>query len=352
MITHKFSIFLCVLLIMPFALWAQDREYPEIDQGIHPAPFEQVGNSGWQFLKLPTNARFAASGGITTVLSHGDAASALANPASIADVENIGVALNQMNYVVDTDYLSGGIVKNFGNWGFVGFNFVYLNYGDMVRTSIENLTDEQGQYTGQAELRLDGLGTFGAHDLAFGVSYARQITDRLQVGGTLRYISESIDDASSSNISFDIGTVYYTGLKTLRLAMVGRNFGPDAEFVTWNERIAYPPTKVYMPMQFQLGMAIDILEGGEANDHLWTIAAEFVHPNDGPEKVNVGTEYSFMNLLMLRGGYRFNYDEEGMTLGGGISVSMANSLDFLINYAYLDVGRFDTVHMFSAGFAF
>ncbi len=340
------------LLIVPCLLLAQDREYPIIDSGIHPAPFQQVGNSGWQFLKLPTNARFAAAGGVTTVLSHGDAASALANPASIADVKNISVALNQMNYVVDSDYMSGGIVKNFGKWGFAGVNFVYLNYGDMVRTSIKNLTDANGQFTGQAELQLDGLGTFGAHDLAMGVSYARQITDRLQVGGSLRYISESIDDATTNNISFDIGTVYYTGLKTLRLAMVGRNFGPDAEFVDWNQRVAYPATKVYMPMAFQLGAAIDILEGGESSAHLWTVAAEFIHPNDGPEKVNLGTEYKLMDLLMLRGGYRFNYDEEGLTLGGGINVSMANSLDFLINYAYLDVGRFDTVHMFSLGFAF
>lgn len=342
-----------ILLILPSMLLAQEREYPDIDYGIHPAPFEQIGMSGWQFLKLPTNARYAALGGVTSVISHGDASAAFANPASIADVENISVAVSKMTWLVDTDYQSASIVKNFGQLGFIGLNFVYLDYGDMQRTQVTNLTDPStGQLTGLSELTLSGLGTYTAHDLAIGLSYARNITDRLQVGGNLRYIQEKLDDATTSNISFDIGTVYYTGLKSLRLAMVGRNFGPDAEFVQWDERIAYPATKVYMPMSFTLGAAIDVLERGEDSPHQWTLAADFLHPNDGPEKVNVGTEYSFLDLLYLRAGYRFNYDEETVTFGGGVNVSMAGSLKFKANYAFLDFGRLDNVHMISLGVDF
>jgi len=349
---NNLGFYLCLLLMVPGVLLAQDRTYPDLDSGIHPAPFQQVGMSGWQFLKLPTNARFAATGGVTTVLSHGDASSALANPASIADVENFSVAVNQMNWLVETDFQSATLVKNMGTWGHFGVSFVYVDYGEMVRTGVKNLTDPAtGRFTGLSELELEGQGTFGAHDMALGVSYARNITDRLQVGGNLRYIEEKIDDATTSNIAFDIGTVYYTGLKTLRLAMVGRNFGPDAEFVSWNERIAYPPMKVYMPMQFQLGAAFDLFEGGE-NPYLWTVAAEFVHPNDGPEKINAGTEFTAYDLLTVRGGYRFGYDEEGITLGGGLNVSMAGNLAVRFNYAYVDFGRLDNVQMFSLGLDF
>ena len=100
-----------------------------------------------------------------------------------------------------------------------------------------------------------------------------------------------------------------------------------------------------MPMSFQLGAAFDILEGGD-NPYLWTVAGEFVHPNDGPEKINVGTEYTMFNLLSLRAGYRFNYDEEDLTFGAGINVK-TSSVGFTINYAYMNLNRFSEVHMFS-----
>jgi len=338
---------LIVLIAWPLAIFAQELPYPDINQGIDPAPFERVAMSGWQFLKLPTDARFAGMGGVTTANSHGDAASALGNPASIADIENLSVSLNSMNWLVDTKYQSLAAVKNFGKLGTIGINAVLLDYGDMVRTENQPIY-ENGEYTGRARSALD-LGTVTANDLAIGLSYARQVTDRLQVGGNLRYISEELDDAKTSNWSLDIGTVYYTGLRTLRIAMVGRNFGPDARFAEYDERIGFPAVEVRMPMSFQLGAAFDILEGKGDNPHFWTIAAEFAHPNDGPEKVNVGTEYTFMNFATLRGGYRFNYDEEGLTAGGGLRL-VTRAFAFKINYAYMDFGRFDSVSLFSLVF--
>jgi hypothetical protein len=343
---YRNGILLTILLVLPCLLLAQDRTYPDLDEGVNPAPFQQVGQSGWQFLKLPTHARYAAIGGVSSSLSHGDAAAALANPASVADIEDINVSFSRMNWLVDTDYSSGSIVKNMGSIGYLGLNFVYVDYGSVQRTSVSNLVDENGDITGLSELVLEGLGTYESHDVAVGLTYARTITDRLQVGGNLRYVSETLDDATTGNLSFDIGTVYYTGLKSLRIAMVGRNFGPDAEFVSFDQRVAVPATKVRMPMSFQLGAAFDILEGGDSSPYLWTVAAELIHPNDGPEKFNVGTEYSLFNLLSLRGGYRFNYDEEDLTLGAGINVK-TSSIGVGVNYAYIDFGRLSEVHMFS-----
>lgn len=85
--------------------------------------------------------------------------------------------------------------------------------------------------------------------------------------------------------------------------------------------------------------------------HLWTLAAEFVHPNDGPEKMNFGTEYAFRDLLKLRGGYRFNYDEAGMTLGAGLNLGVS-SYALALGYAYWDFGRLGATHIVSMGFSF
>ncbi|MBD3290095.1 PorV/PorQ family protein [candidate division KSB1 bacterium] len=216
----------------------------------------------------------------------------------------------------------------------------------MIRNEYNEVFDN-GVSTGRAEIALD-QGTFGAHDLAIGLTYSRQVTDQLQIGGNLRYVEEKLDDATAANWALDIGTVFHTGLKSFRIAMVGRNFGPDVNFAEYDERIQLEPASVKMPMSFNLGCAYDILENVDGNPHLWTVAAEFIHPNDGPEKVNIGTEYSFQDFLSLRGGYRFNYDEEGLTLGGGIKVK-TSSLAVSFNYSYWAFGVLGDVNMFSIG---
>ena len=55
-----------------------------------------------------------------------------------------------------------------------------------------------------------------------------------------------------------------------------------------------------------------------------------------------------MNTFALRGGYRFNYDEEGLTLGAGLNYGLSG-FKFKLDYAYVDVGLFEQVHMFSIG---
>lgn len=343
---YRLLVLVC-LLVLPGMLFAQPQTYPKVDYGIHPLEFEQVGMAGWQFLKIPTNARTAALAGITTSIGHGDANSAFGNPALITDVENMELGLSNMKWLVDIAYNSASFVKNFGALGAFGVNVVFLDYGDMYRTENREIFDEKGNSTGQTRQVID-LGTYSASDYSIGLSYARNITDRFQVGGTAKYMHETLDDAGTGQWALDVGTMFYTGFKTLRLSMVGRNFGPDVEFVSYDDRLGIPATSVKMPMVFALGTAFDIMEGGDNSQHFWTVAAEFTHPNDGPEKVHLATEYAFMKFVFLRGGYRFNYDEESFTLGAGIHL-LTSSFGIKIDYAFLDFGRFDSVHMFTLG---
>jgi hypothetical protein len=230
--SKRFIVYLVIFFvgIIPNYLKAQYNQ--DIDYGVHPADYERIGQSGWQFLKLPTNARHAGMGGIITAIGYGDAGNSLTNPASASEVRSVELMANYTQCFGDINYNAAAIVKNFGEWGNIGFHYIYLDYGEMVRNEYNEITVD-GLGTGQTEILTD-LGTFSAYDLALGLTYARQITDRLQVGGNFRYIEEKIDDARISNWAIDVGTMYYTGLKTLRLAMVGRNFGPDVQFADWD----------------------------------------------------------------------------------------------------------------------
>jgi hypothetical protein len=105
-----------------------------------------------------------------------------------------------------------------------------------------------------------------------------------------------------------------------------------------------------MPIDYRLGFAMDFFESQES-PHFLTLSVEGSHPNDGPEKVNFGAEYWFNNILSLRGGYRFNYDEESFTFGGGLKYSMGK-IGGRVNYGFVDFGRLEQVHMFTLGLTF
>ena len=133
--------------------------------------------------------------------------------------------------------------------------------------------------------------------------------------------------------------------------MLGQNFGPDTEFTKFDEQIQITPSQVRMPMVFKMGAAVDLVEGSEEHPHLLMLATEFTHPNDGDEKVHIGAEYGFNNMAYIRGGYRFNYDEEGVTAGGGVSLKR-DQYGITVDYAYIDFGRLSSVHVVTVGFEF
>ena len=67
--------------------------------------------------------------------------------------------------------------------------------------------------------------------------------------------------------------------------------------------------------------------------------------------MNIGAEYVFMDMFAFRGGYKFNYDEEGLTAGFGFNYNLAG-FDMKLDYSYSDFGIFDAINRFSFGFSF
>ena len=323
-----------------------------VDWGVQSLPLSRVGSAGWQFLKLPADARSTALGGIQSALAYGSANSSFSNPASAADVRDMDLQFSSMNWVAGIKYSTTAFVKNLGPIGSVGINCTYLNYGDMIRTEVsEGFDPNSGASLGIIPLT-EGRGTFGAHDLSAGVLFSRQVTDFLQVGGTLRYLEEQIDDAKMHTWSLGIGTLYWTGLGSLRISMLGLNFGSDGQFESYQNRVAQPPVKVVLPMQFIGGTAYDILNSSGQGSQRLTLAAEYVKPNDGPSKYRVGLEYFAFSNIYLRGGYKFNYDEESYTFGFGAEYAVDPPFAVKVDYAYAALGRFHDAQIFTIGLTF
>lgn len=314
----------------------------------------KYAQAGMAFLKLDVSVRSAAMGG-TQGSASGDASDIFANPAGLALVEGFDIMTSVNNWIADTKQYGVGLAYNHPVLGTFGVGIISMDYGTFYRTEPYDGFDPDLKNQGFVE-----TGTFSVVEYAVGVSYARRISTKFSVGGQIRYARQDLgsvviyDEFEDENLEannelnnfvFDFGTLYYTGFKDLRLTLTFRNFSNQSDY--FDQRFE-------LPLTFDFGVAMDLLKLlPESSDrNTLTLAVDAVHPRDYSERVHAGLEYGFMDSVFLRGGYRFNYDEEGLTAGLGVKTRMS-SVRLRADYAYSDFGPyFGSVNRISVGFSF
>jgi hypothetical protein len=163
------------------------------------------------------------------------------------------------------------------------------------------------------------------------MQYEDPLTDSTWIGTQINELSA---------IAFDFGTIFYPGFKSFRFGMSVRNFSNAVKYEVYNFQL---------PLTFKIGIGMDILDLlGEHPDQSLLLAIDAVHPRDYTQRLQIGAEYS-INVIRLRAGYKFNYDEEGLCLGAGIDVDY-----FKLDYAYsvFDAFSDELVNRISVGVLF
>ncbi len=314
----------------------------------------KVGTTAAQFLKIGVGARAIALGG-AFVAEANDLSALYWNPAGLAQLQGGAVDLSHTQYIADINYNYAAFGINLGNMGTVATSLIYLDSGDMkVRTT--------SQPEGTGEL-------FKTLDFALQVSYARALTDRFSIGTTVKYINEKIWHSTASAIAFDVGVLFTTPYRRLRLGANMANFGPNMQMNGRDILFSQDPSpdnegnveivnaeylmnKHPLPLMFKVGLAWDALT---TLDHRVVILTDATHPNDNSEYVNAGMEYSFRDLLALRIGYKNAFEtdgEQGLTFGGGLNLRIDRSVRIRIDYAYADFGRLEQAHWYSFSLSF
>lgn len=321
--------------------------------GMSFAQFSKRGTSGVQFLKIGVGARAQGMGGAFTAIAN-DASTLYWNPAGIARIPNMELIFSYTDWLTDINHAFFGFVYNAGSLGSFGVSLTSVSMGDMEIT-----TPEEPQGTGNF---------FSASDIAFGITYARNMTDRFTFGIKLKLIYESIWDMNASGVAFDLGTIYDIGFSGLKLAMSMANFGGELRFSgpgLLTQYNAFPeagnvaPVNVYydtdnvpLPMTFRLGLSYGWDPFGEVVNV--TECVEFVKTNDRAEAFILGAEAALMEIFFVRFGINTVQDderEEGISTGAGINFNFGNYRG-AFDYAYTDFGRLQNIHRFTIGLSF
>lgn len=290
--------------------------------------FEKVGTLGGQSLKMGVGARANAMGDAYVAIAD-DATAVYWNPAGIARLSGQSITINHTAWPADILFDQAGYVFNI-KWipGMLGINVRALTMSqDIVRTTY--LPEGTGE-------------TFDAGEWTYGLSYARALTDKFSAGFNVNYVQTGLDDVKGTSVTFDFGTLYEIGVLGSKIGMAIQNMGSDMEFIE---------EKVKMPVFFRVGGSANLFQHGE-NRLLTTM--EFTHPPDNSEKLNLGAEYGFRDYLFIRGGYKLNYDTEGLTAGFGVKfpLTVLKSSVARLDYAYQELQVLTDAHHISLNVSF
>jgi hypothetical protein len=310
------------------------------------------GTSVANFLKIGVGARSVAMGEAAVAVVN-DASALFWNPAAITRVDKFGsISISTMNWLVDTRYSHIGSVLNLKSFGVVGVDLQYLDYGNIEETTVYDQ---------------DGTGRFfSASDLAVGLAYARELTERFSFGVKIKYIAEELAGVSATALGFDVGGLFTTSFfnNNFRIAATLSNFGTKMKFSGRDLAITYnipdnPANKQIpanletleweIPLLFRFGVSNYFVK----NEDLSLLAAyDILDSRDYKARHNFGLEAGYRNIFYLRGGYKLNYDEIDYTAGIGFDFSKIMGYDLRLDYVFLDYGVFESLHQFTFNIGF
>lgn len=314
----------------------------------------KIGTTAASFLGISVGARAAAMGD-AVVASGQDVTAMYWNAGAFAQAGKSQIAFVNTEWLVGTKFRWFGVMLNLDGANAFGLSMTNLDYGE------DDVTTVQAP---------DGTGErWSAQDIAIAVSYSRMLTDRFSLGGSVKYVGQTIWNETASTVAFDLGLLFVTGFHDMRLGMSFSNFGGDLTLDGRDllQRVDIDPQNSGsnktlvgklktdpwpLPLFFRVGLAMDVIK----NDQMkLTIAADAVRPNDNVEFINVGGELTWNNLVSLRGGYRslFKEDsEQGLSLGAGVRYQVEGIATMEVEYAYTHFGLFGNLNTLGLAIAF
>ncbi|MCX6257670.1 MAG: PorV/PorQ family protein [Bacteroidia bacterium] len=259
---------------------------------------------------------------------------------------NSGVALN-----------SFGFSQKMGEAGVLSLAVMTVDFGEINVTTVD--------------LPEGGIGTFHPQYTNISLAYAKEFSNSIYGGLTIKILSEKTSNTAASGVALDAGIQYVTGSdRQIRFGITMKNVGPTMKFSGdgLSFRGDVPLTGVSLTVEqrsaeYELPSLIMI--GGSydfniSERHKLTLAANFTSNSFTNDQYHIGLQYAYNDILFLRGGYVYekginSTDERTTVFTGptaGISIQVPLNTEkgsvFSIDYSYRATNPFSGVHSIGA----
>ncbi|NND78019.1 MAG: PorV/PorQ family protein [Flavobacteriales bacterium] len=312
--------------------------------------------------------RVGSAGGTQLLINPWARSTGLAG-ANIANVEGImgsflnpaGIAFTRKSEIMftNTTWLSGadisinaiGLSQRLGESSVIGISVVSIDWGELARSTTA-LPEGDGT-------------TFSPNFSNLALSFAKEFSNSIYGGMSLKIVSEGIADINASGFALDAGIKYVSGERDqVKFGIALKNVGPGMKYsgtgltegvTTGNGsslNVEQRSASFELPSLVNIGVGYDFVL---AEDHDLTGMVSFTSNSFSKDQYKVGLEYSFKEYFNLRGGYSLEpesklIDEDTNALSGpafGASLALpigdeGGSLGF--DYSYQVTNPFDGVH--------
>ena len=181
----QFRLYITIVCLCSSLVSQQYRDIPDV--------VTKVGTAAANWLKIESGVRAIGMGGAQVAAGQG-ISSVPYNPASVSFVNGTEFYVSKTNYLVGVSHNVLGFGRQMTPTDYIGMHLFYLDSGYMEET-----TPDQPNGTGKQ---------FKVLSIAFSGVYGKTVTDRLKIGGTLKYIREDIMDVYMQSIAVDLSLIH------------------------------------------------------------------------------------------------------------------------------------------------
>lgn len=298
------------------------------------------GTSAATFLELGFGARPLGLGEAFVAVAD-DVAALHYNPAGLAYAPSLWLGAEPRPYellfshsvhIQDVALSQFGMVRRP-----FGISVVSLRVPDIERRTSETALPE---------------GRFGASDLAVGLSYGLKVAD-VGVGGTLKFIHQTIGSDSASAYALDLGALHRFEGTPVSVGLGVANLGTKVRFIE---------QEAPLPMVVRAGVAFGMTR---RMPHALSLQVDV--PRDSSPVIRLGMEYLAFGPFALRLGYRtFSGEQRGAVLGRALGSEASGLSEFYgmfigvgfrsklgnMDYSILPYGELGQAHRLSLSLRF
>jgi hypothetical protein len=302
---------------------------------------QRAGTASGTFLEIGVGARAVGLGESFVAIAN-DPSAIYWNPAGLASLQRREVAESHVDWPADVHYDHVTLVLPSRRLG----GSLALQFG-LLATQIHETTE------------LDPFGTgrdFWYSDMVVGAAFARRWTDKLLVGAGVKYMREDLGSQVGGPVTkavlFDMGSIYYLGIGSVRIATSLTNFGselkPSGSFVSPYSGEVRQYDGFDPPLMFRYGVAFEPIENAQQRV---TTSFEVDQPADNSQLLKAGVEWTYRRQFALRTGYNFGADELKYSAGAGFNTNFG-TLHGTLDYAYTNGGFLGAIQRVSLGMRF